>query len=160
YNFALMFAGLQATGLFIIIFLTYSFNSTLNARSRAEKKLKHAADVINDLYENAPCGYLSFNEKGLITAINQTLLDWLQFAREEVANILPVNSILSDCSVPFFANDFQLLKNEKHINDIECVMIRKDQSTADIIINLSVDTDGSELSVRCSLFDNVKRKRA
>src|SRR5690606_27171327 len=138
------------------IFLTYSFNSTLNARSKAEKKLKHAADVINDLYENAPCGYLSFNENGIITAINQTLLDWLQYAREEVVNIRHVNSVLSDCSAPFFANDFELLKKEKRINDIECVMLRKDQSQADIILNLSVDTDVNQLSVRCSLFDNVK----
>lgn len=161
YNFTFLFAGLQAAGLFILIFLTYSFNASLNAQLQAERKLKHAADAINYLYENAPCGYFSLNEKGVITAINRTLLDWLLYTREEVTGRMKISNVLANCSAPFFEDDFETLKAEKTINDIECTMTRKDQTSVNVILNASIVEDTNHhFSVRCSLFDNMKRKSA
>ncbi len=37
-----------------------------------------------DLYQNAPCGYLSMRVDGLIVNINSTLLHWLGFERNEI----------------------------------------------------------------------------
>jgi PAS domain S-box-containing protein len=37
-----------------------------------------------DLYENAPCGYVSTLPDGTVVKINQTLLAWLGYRREEV----------------------------------------------------------------------------
>jgi sigma-B regulation protein RsbU (phosphoserine phosphatase) len=41
-------------------------------------------DSAEDLYDNAPCGYLSVLLDGQIAKINQTLLTWLGHAREEL----------------------------------------------------------------------------
>ena len=41
-------------------------------------------DDVDDLYENAPCGYLSTLLDGRIAKINTTLLDWLGYQREDL----------------------------------------------------------------------------
>ena len=37
-----------------------------------------------EVYEDAPCGYLSALPDGLISQINQTLLTWLGYTRDEI----------------------------------------------------------------------------
>src|SRR5689334_572602 len=37
-----------------------------------------------DLYENAPCGYLSVLADGTIARVNRTFLDWTRYSRDEV----------------------------------------------------------------------------
>src|ERR1700691_4321311 len=41
-------------------------------------------DNAEDLYENAPCGYLSTLLDGRIAKINKTLLNWLGYSRHEL----------------------------------------------------------------------------
>ena len=41
-------------------------------------------DSAEDLYENAPCGYLSTLLDGRIAKVNTTLLGWLGYTREEL----------------------------------------------------------------------------
>ena len=38
----------------------------------------------NDLYEHAPCGFLSTTLDGTIAKINTTLLEWLGYDRDEL----------------------------------------------------------------------------
>ncbi|GAA2386570.1 hypothetical protein GCM10010420_06690 [Streptomyces glaucosporus] len=45
------------------------------------EELRESAE---DLYENAPCGYLSTLMDGTIVKVNATLLDWLGRTREEL----------------------------------------------------------------------------
>ena len=44
------------------------------------------ASLINtdDLYMNAPCGYLSFHPDGTIIKINRTLCNWLRYAEFDI----------------------------------------------------------------------------
>ena len=41
-------------------------------------------DDAEDLYERAPCGYLSTTRTGTIVRVNQTLLEWLGAEREDL----------------------------------------------------------------------------
>ena len=41
-------------------------------------------ETMEDLYDHAPCGYLSTTPDGTIVRVNQTLLDWTGYAREEL----------------------------------------------------------------------------
>ena len=47
-------------------------------------------DSVEDLYENAPCGYLSTLLDGTIAKINATLLGWLGLDRRQVVGRAPV----------------------------------------------------------------------
>ena len=40
-----------------------------------------------DLYHDAPCGYVSFKNDGTIYNINKTLLGWLGFDRNEIIQL-------------------------------------------------------------------------
>ncbi|MBW3545476.1 MAG: PAS domain-containing protein, partial [Bacteroidetes bacterium] len=56
--------------------------------STGNEKDRIAASLIEesaeDLYENAPCGYLSTLPNGIIVKVNATLLHWLGYTREEL----------------------------------------------------------------------------
>ena len=41
-------------------------------------------DSVEDLYDNAPCGYLSTLLDGRIAKVNATLLDWLGYTRAQL----------------------------------------------------------------------------
>ena len=48
-------------------------------------------DSAEDLYEHAPCGYLSSYPDGRIAKVNQTFLSWTGYAREELVGRAPVH---------------------------------------------------------------------
>jgi len=39
---------------------------------------------IEDIYQNSPCGFMSIYADGTIISVNDTLLNWLGFEREEL----------------------------------------------------------------------------
>ena len=43
-----------------------------------------AEDSAEDLYENAPCGYLSTLPDGTIARVNETFLRWTGYRRDEL----------------------------------------------------------------------------
>ena len=47
-------------------------------------ELQQALDRAQALYDHAPCGYLSLDANLRFVNINQTLLDWLGYTREEL----------------------------------------------------------------------------
>jgi sigma-B regulation protein RsbU (phosphoserine phosphatase) len=51
-----------------------------SARSRIDAAL--VEETAEDLYEHAPCGYLSTRPDGTIVRVNQTLLDWIGRSRD------------------------------------------------------------------------------
>ena len=53
-------------------------------RKRREDELRNAAEEIEDLYENAPCGYHSLDRDGMFIRINATELQWLGYQRDEI----------------------------------------------------------------------------
>jgi phosphoserine phosphatase RsbU/P len=46
--------------------------------------LNERASAVEDLLENAPCGFLSFADSGSVTRSNRTLLDILGYSADEV----------------------------------------------------------------------------
>src|SRR3954449_13625325 len=42
------------------------------------------AEDLEDLYENAPCGYFSLSSEGLIVKVNQTFCRWTGFSKDEL----------------------------------------------------------------------------
>src|ERR1700689_5761931 len=52
-------------------------------------------DNAEDLYENAPCGYLSTLLDGRIAKINKTLLNWLGYTRDELVGRRSFSDLLN-----------------------------------------------------------------
>ncbi len=49
----------------------------IREREKARRALIESSTRVHDLYERAPCGYLSLSMAGQVTAMNDTLLRWL-----------------------------------------------------------------------------------
>ena len=131
-----------------------------------DREIKSKTEDIKDLYNNAPCGYLSVNADIIITNINHTLLAWLGYEPEEVIGVKSYHDLLSAESrkahLETFNEVFAKYLQQGFINDIEYEFQRKDGSTFPALVNsIAVcDADGNFVRSRSTVFDNTERKKA
>ncbi|MDD4242272.1 MAG: PAS domain S-box protein, partial [Smithellaceae bacterium] len=159
---------LLVLALMVIVFFTLTVYAAARLRSAAveaqkrrkiEDDLLDSAREISDLYHNAPCGYLSFDASAHIVRINDRLLSWLGYAREELLGI-SYELILVPDSRMLFAETFARLKEEGLARDVEYEMMRKDQTTFSVLVNTTAITDagGRFVMSRTMVLDITKRR--
>ena len=72
------------------------WNGTGNkALQKLNQELMQHAAMVQDLYNNAPCGYHSLDPEGTFVQINDTELTWLGYTREEVVGRMKFSDILA-----------------------------------------------------------------
>ena len=115
-----------------------------------------------ELYENAPCGYLSFLPDGVIVKINKTLLNWLGYQRKEVLKIKKFSDFLSIGGKIFYETHFApLLKLQAFANEINFELLTKAKEPLPVLVNtIQVrDENGQPLINRATLFNITDRKK-
>ncbi len=125
---------------------------------RAPAALDESAE---DLYEQAPCGYLSTMPDGIIVRVNQTLLDWLGHTREALVGTR-LQSLLTVGSKVYYETHYApLLRMQGHVNEIALELIDAEARTLPVIINARQrrDAQGRPLVNRITLFDSSDRRR-
>jgi PAS domain S-box-containing protein len=127
--------ALLATTAVILILVYLGIHFSLRARSKSEAALRIASNEIEDLYENAPCGYYSLNAEGLIVNINKTLLKWLHYEKKEIVNTLKFTDIIAKHHWHIFETNFPIFKKQGFINNLEFDFVRKDAFTFPVILN-------------------------
>src|ERR1700749_4670720 len=60
-----------------------------------DSRLISAAVDPDRLYNQAPCGYITFLPDGRIIRVNQTLLSWLGYAADELVGCMKFGDLLS-----------------------------------------------------------------
>ncbi|MBL8482705.1 MAG: PAS domain S-box protein, partial [Rhodocyclaceae bacterium] len=123
--------------------------------------LARYAEEIEDLYQNAPCGYHSVDAEGLIVRINDTELRWLGYAREEVAGRLRTYDLLAPESRAAYESGFRRLRESGELSDLELVMVRKDGSRLEVSLNATAirDAAGNYNRSRSTVHDISERRR-
>ncbi|MGO4998378.1 sensor domain-containing diguanylate cyclase [Oceanisphaera sp. W20_SRM_FM3] len=135
--------------------LTAIVTTQRDARRREAQRLN---EVLHDLYDNAPCGYHSLDDQGLVIRINQTELDWLGYQRAEVIN-QPFSHLLTPASQAefqaFFSRFTQGIRGDNPVLEMQ----RKDGSTFYISNSATVlkDKQGHFAAARTSVFDISER---
>jgi PAS domain S-box-containing protein len=164
-QFQYSFIGLVITAAGIVLYLVYTVNDTLRSRKKIEKKLLLAAAETRDLYDNAPCGYLSVDANLYLIRINKTLLSWLGYRPQEVISKMKYEDLLAPDSKEKFLKsvkeDFEQYKAEGIVNDLEFDFIRKDGTIFPVIVNSAAvyDNKNEFVSSRTIVFDNSEQKR-
>lgn len=118
--------GFIITGLATLIALISVFliiRREFIRRKKVESQLKENSNRIYDLYNNAPCGYLSINKDSLVIDINDTLLTWLSFKREEVVNKMYFKDLISEESYPLVSQKIEAI-NSKNFDELVPVDIK------------------------------------
>lgn len=118
-------------------------------------RLVQQVDRIEDLYNNAPCGYHSLDSNGLIISINDTELRWLGYAREEVVGKINIADILSPDSQKLFEISYPEFKQRGEVHDLEFDLLTRDGHIFPVLINGTAlyDRDGAFLMSRTTLQD-------
>src|ERR1019366_3027518 len=131
-------------------------------RERSEQALQKSAEEVLDLYNNAPCGYHSLDNDGIIVRVNDTELSWLGYTREETIGKLTFNDLVTPESLKTFQESFLIFKTQGAIRDLEFDMVRKDGSILPVLLSATAITDsaGNYLTSRSTIFDITARKRA
>ena len=134
----------------------------ITERKQAEEALRRSADEIRDLYNHAPCGYHSLDKDGVFVQINDTELEWLGYAREDVVGKRKFPDLLAPRSLPAFEAEFPRLKAAGVVRDIELDLVRKDGTILPVLISATAitDPDGNFLMSRSMVYDMTARKQA
>lgn len=117
-----------------------------------------AADATNfeDLFENAPCGYVVTSTDGRITTANTTFLRMTGFSRNELVG-RSFQSILTVGSQLFHETRYlPVLHLRGRVDEIALSLQRSDGTSLPTLVN-GVQTDESG-SVRIAVFDSTERR--
>lgn len=119
----------------------------------AKSSLDKSAVEIQDLYNNAPCGYHSLDKYGVIRRINNTELAWLGYKRDETVAKIKLPDLLTPASVETFYKTFPKLIKEGAVNDLELELIRKDGTVFTGLLNATAvyDSSGNFLMTRSTV---------
>ncbi|KJY16587.1 MULTISPECIES: PP2C family protein-serine/threonine phosphatase [Streptomyces] len=118
-------------------------------------------DSAEELYECAPCGYLSTLMDGTIAKINTTLLDWLGLNREAVVGRMRFTDLLTVGGRLYHETHFApLLRMQGEIGGV-ALEIRKADGVRMPVLASSVvkhGATGEPLLIRTTLFDARDRR--
>jgi PAS domain S-box-containing protein len=117
---------------------------------------------LQDLYENAPCGYHSIGPDGTILRMNRTELTWLGYTAEELVGKRKVAEFVPALFYSKYENAINALIDGRDVSEIEIELVRKDGSVFDAFLRIAAVRDGTGKFVhtRSTVIDITARKRA
>jgi phosphoserine phosphatase RsbU/P len=118
-------------------------------------------DSVEDLYENAPCGYLSTLLDGTIAKINATLLGWLGLRREQVVGVRRFPDLLTVGGRLYHETHFApLLQMQGEVNGVALELRTADGGRLPVLVTSTVKTggDGRPQLIRTTVFDARDRR--
>jgi PAS domain S-box-containing protein len=114
-----------------------------------------------ELYEHAPCAYLSTLPDGTIVRVNQTFVEWTRLSREMLLGT-KLQSLLTIGSRIYYETHYgPLLRMQGFANEIALEVVRRDGRILPVLVNSRQKRDGAgtPLFNRITLFDSTDRRR-
>ncbi|TLX72790.1 response regulator [Labilibacter sediminis] len=124
-------------------------------------ELKESKKKYESLFNNSPLPYHSLNSYGYFVSVNQTWLETLGYKKSEVIGKY-YGTFLHKDSLTTFNNNFEKLKTNNHINDVEFLIRHKDGHYLDILLKsiIEYNKDGSVHQIYCVFQDLTENKKA
>ena len=116
---------------------------------------------LEDLYENAPCGYLSLGADGRIVKSNRTLSAWIGYGAEELIG-KRLHELLNVAGRMFYETHFApLLRMQGFFNEVALDLVKADGSTMQVLANAAErrNPSGEVLFTRITLIQATERRR-
>ncbi|MFF1443988.1 PP2C family protein-serine/threonine phosphatase [Streptomyces sp. NPDC058295] len=118
-------------------------------------------DSVEDLYEHAPCGFVSTTPDGTIAKINTTLLDWLGHSRGDLVGRRTFSDLLTVGGRIYHETHFgPLLRMQGEISGIALELQATDGSRLPVLVTSTVKTgsDGQPMLIHTTVFDARDRR--
>lgn len=122
--------------------------------------MDNPASDFEDLYENAPCGYLSTRPDGRIAAINATLAGWLGYGQDVLLGQPFTDLLTAGGRIHHESHFAPLLQLSGQLNGISVDLVCADGSRLPVFITANVRTDGDDLPslIRMTAHDARDRR--
>ena len=118
------------------------------------------AEDLEDLYETAPCGYVSISPDGRIVKANRTLADWLGWSPQDLLG-KSIHDILSfGGRIAVETHLAPLLRMQGHVHELALDLLTAGGDKVPTIANAAEKRDaaGRHLFTRLTLFKAVDRR--
>src|SRR5579872_511526 len=116
---------------------------------------------LEDLFENAPCGYLSTGPGGRIERANATFLRWMGYVQGELAG-KPFQELLNIAGRIYYETHFApLLRIQGFFNEVALDLVKRDGKRLPTLVN-AVERRGAAgelLFTRITIFNASDRRR-
>ncbi|MFJ9113431.1 PP2C family protein-serine/threonine phosphatase [Streptomyces sp. NPDC102283] len=118
-------------------------------------------DSAEELYEQAPCGYLSTLMDGTIAKVNATLLEWLGLERSRVVGRMRFTDLLTVGGKLYHETHFApLLQMKGEVSGVALDLKAAGKQRMPVLVTSKVKTsqDGEPLLIRTTVFDARDRR--
>ena len=118
-------------------------------------------DDPEELYEMAPCGYVSTTATGIITKANRTFLDWTGYRADELFHERRIQSLLPVGDRIFYETHFApSLSLQGSVREIAVELVCASGDRLPVLLNAVAKTDGrgEPAAIRIAVFDARERR--
>jgi PAS domain S-box-containing protein len=118
-------------------------------------------ETVEQLYDDAPVGYVSFTADRVVVRANRTVLRWLGLDAGDVVGRRTFSQLVSGGGRIYLETHlFPLLALEGEVREIALELVRRDGSRLPVLVNVSTDpgTSGRPLVHRAIIFDARERR--
>ena len=119
-------------------------------------------DSVEEIYEQASCGYLSTGPDGRIIKVNQTFLDSTGYARDEVLGRKRFEDFLTPAARIFFqSQSWPLLHLQGRIDEVAYQIVTRNGERLPALVNIRQKNDGQGRALvrRITVFNATDRWR-
>ncbi|HEX2150319.1 MAG TPA: SpoIIE family protein phosphatase, partial [Actinomycetota bacterium] len=132
----------------------------------AEESLKSfygaLIDDAEELYDRAPCGYLTTAPDGTILKVNQTFLTWTRYRREELVSRRRLPDLLTPGGRIYHETHYApMLQMQGSVREIALDIVTADGRRVPSLVNsvLERDSAGAPVVIRTVIFDATERRK-
>ncbi len=118
-------------------------------------------DDAEELYENAPCAYLSAHPDGTIVKVNGTFLAWTGYDRADLVGRRRLQELLAPGDRIFYETHLApMLHMQGRVREIAVQLVCSSGARLPVLVNavLRHDAAGNPLVIRSALFDATERR--
>ncbi|WP_207423928.1 sensor histidine kinase [Desertivirga brevis] len=129
--------------------------------NKIDKKLLDTLIDPEELYQNAPCGYLSFLPDGTIIKVNKTLANWLGYLPDEIVYVKKFTDLISKGAALHFEMFFRPLVNATGVvNQLSYDILKKDGTSIPVFLSAVAfkTPEGKVQAVNATFYDVRERK--
>ena len=119
------------------------------------------AEDIEELFEQAPCGYLSLEPNSRILRANATFASWVGYGSEELKG-RSFLELLNVAGRIYYETHFApLLRMQGHFNEVALEIVTRSKDRLPVLVNAAERRDerGGLRFIRITVFNAVDRRR-
>lgn len=112
-----------------------------------------------DLFDNAPCGYVVTDSRGRILLANRTLATWLDVEKAALTgkrflDLMPMSGRM------FYETHFSpMLRMQGFFHEVAIDLVKGDRSRLAVLANATQKTEGDETVTRIAIFQATSRRK-